>query len=304
MNEPDDAAVYRLDDSRALIATTDFFPPVVDDPCAFGAIAAANAMSDVYAMGGDVLFAVNLVAWPEDLEPELLADVMRGGAEKVREAGAVIAGGHTISDKEPKYGLAVTGIVHPDHICTKGGALPGDVLILTKSLGSGVITTALKREQADPAHVRASIATMSALNREAMLAARSVGRHIHAATDITGYGLAGHVHEMAHLSGCTFELHWKQLPWMDGALKYGEAGIFAGGVARNAQYFGKWMHYTHALSVWEQRMLMDPQTSGGLLFAVAPSAENELLEALAERHQAAHTIGKARQGNAGYLDVC
>ena len=167
LDGPDDAAVYQLNDEQAIVSTIDFFPPVVDDPYTFGSIAAANAMSDVYAMGGEVLFALNLAAFPDDVDRAILTEILRGGAEKVREAGAIITGGHTVSDKEPKYGLAVTGLVHPAHILAKGGAQPGDLLVLTKPLGVGLITTALKREQADPAHVEAAVKSMSRLNRHA-----------------------------------------------------------------------------------------------------------------------------------------
>jgi selenide, water dikinase len=187
----DDAAVYKLNDDQAIITTTDFFTPVVDDPYDFGAIAAANSMSDVYAMGGEVLFALNIAAFPPKLEPAIITEIMRGGLEKVIEAGAIVAGGHTIQDEEPKYGLAVTGLVHPDRIFTKGGAKPGDVLVLTKPLGTGTISTALKRSLADDAHVAGAVDWMKRLNRAASRAAQQVGE-IRAVTDITGFGLLGH----------------------------------------------------------------------------------------------------------------
>src|SRR5512136_13741 len=177
LGEPDDAAVYRIAPDRAIIQTTDFFPPVVDDAYAFGAIAAANAMSDVYAMGGEVLFALNIAAFPEDLDAEIFSDILRGSADKVAEAGGAIAGGHTVRDREPKYGLAVTGVVHPDRILTKGGARAGDARFLTKPLGAGVITTALKREQAEPVHVQTATESMLQLNRAASRAALAAGVH-------------------------------------------------------------------------------------------------------------------------------
>src|SRR6266852_7691725 len=204
----DDAAVYRVNDQQAVISTADFFPPIVDDPYAFGAIAAANAMSDVYAMGGQVLMAINLVAWPDDLEPAILSEILRGGADTVAQAGAVIAGGHTVTDKEPKYGLAVTGMVHPEHILTKGGAQPGDLLILSKPLGTGFITTAQKREQGDEGELAAAIASMMQLNRAASQALqRWVRKGVHAVTDLTGFGLLGPAWEMASqsLTGMRFE---------------------------------------------------------------------------------------------------
>ena len=231
LGEPDDAAVYRLSDEQAIIQTVDFFPPVVDDAYWFGAIAAANALSDIYAMGGEVLFALNLAAFPEDLPPEILSDIMRGGADKVAEAGAAIAGGHTVKDKEPKYGLSVTGIVHPQKIMTKGGAVPGDVLVLTKPLGVGCVTTALKREQAEQAHVDAAIASMTRLNRTASQLARSFGAK--SATDITGFGLIGHALEMAQASRVRFQFNWAALPFLPGALSYGEQWIFPGGAETN-----------------------------------------------------------------------
>src|SRR5262249_35652363 len=185
----DDAAVYRLDDERAIVATTDFFPPVVDDPYTFGAIAAANALSDIYAMGGDPLFCLNLVAFPDDLDPTILSEILRGGADKVREAGAGIAAGHRGTDREPKYGLAAIGVVHPRRILMKGGARPGDVLLLTKPIGTGVVTTALKGEAARPEDIAAAVASMTRLNGPAARALRALGEDLHACTDITGFGL-------------------------------------------------------------------------------------------------------------------
>ena len=301
--EPDDAAVYRLNDEQAVISTTDFFPPVVDDPYAFGAIAAANAMSDVYAMGGDVLFAINLVAFPEDVDPAILSEILRGGAEKVREAGGVIAGGHTVTDREPKYGLAVTGLVHPERVIAKGGAQPGDRLMLTKPLGSGVITTALKNQRADPDDVAAAIESMSRLNREASQAAQAVG--VRAATDITGFGLMGHAHEMAHLSGVRFRFWAEAMPWLPGAARYGEANLFAGGMGRNMEYFGQWVSFGADVARTVQLLLFDPQTSGGLLLAVPAADEAALSQELAARGVQSWTIGEvlAGEGRAGYMEV-
>src|SRR5579863_1476832 len=185
----DDAAVYRVNDQQAVISTADFFPPVVDDPYAFGAIAAANALSDIYAMGGEALMAINLVAWPDNLEPSILSEILRGGADIVAQAGAIIAGGHTVTDKEPKYGLAVTGMVHPEHILTKGGAQPGDLLILGKPLGTGLITTAHKAEAVVESDLRAAIQSMTQLNRRASQALQRLRAGVHSATDITGFGL-------------------------------------------------------------------------------------------------------------------
>src|SRR5215469_7986622 len=200
LDSADDAAVYQINEEQAIVATTDFFPPVVDDPYSFGAIAAANALSDIYAMGGKPLFCLNLVGFPDDLDAAILTDILRGGAEKVRESGAVIAGGHTVIDREPKYGLAAIGVVHPDRIWTKVGAEAGDILLLTKPLGTGVVTTALKNEAATEADVAAAVASMSQLNRAAADALRSLGIDVHACTDVTGFGLLGHALEMAEQS--------------------------------------------------------------------------------------------------------
>ena len=229
--EPDDAAVIQISGDQAIISTTDFFAPVVDHPYWFGAIAAANAMSDVYAMGGEVLMALNLVAFPTSLDMRILTEILRGGAEKVREAGAVLAGGHTVTDDEPKYGLAVTGVVHPDRLMRKGGAQPGDALVLTKPLGSGVITTALKNGRAAAEHVEAAMQIMATLNRAAAQAAQAV--EAHGLTDITGYGLIGHSYEMARLSGATFHFFADAFQWMPGARHYAEVGTFPGGQGRN-----------------------------------------------------------------------
>ncbi|MDE3088654.1 MAG: selenide, water dikinase SelD, partial [Chloroflexota bacterium] len=217
LGEPDDAAVYRINATTAIIQTMDFFPPVVDDAYAFGAITAANAMSDVYAMGGEVVFALNITAWRDDLPLELLSEILRGGAEKVAEAGAAIAGGHTVIDQEPKYGLSVTGIVHPDHITTKRGAQPGDALLLTKPLGSGLITTAGKNGVVSDAHLQNAIDWMARLNRAAAQALQEIG--ILCATDVTGYGLLGHAYEIAEASGVAIRFRADALPLLDGALE-------------------------------------------------------------------------------------
>lgn len=297
LGQPDDAAVYRLNADQAIIETADFFPPIVDDPFTFGAIAAANALSDIYAMGGQPLFAINLAAFPDDLPLEVIAEILRGGAEKMREAGAAIAGGHTVSDKEPKYGLAVTGLVHPDRILAKGGARVGDRLVLTKALGTGVITTAHKRGEDDPADLAAAVASMTRLNRQAAEAVRATAG-IHALTDITGFGLLGHAHEMAHLSGTGLELDNAALPWLPGARKYAEAWVFPGGSERNEEFFGPWVSYAAGLNLsdWEQRLLHDPQTSGGLFMAVAPEALAGLLERLQAGGDGAFVIGTVVPG--------
>jgi selenide,water dikinase len=301
LGAPDDAAVYRLNAEQAIIQTADFFPPVVDDPYSFGAIAAANALSDIYAMGGRPLFALNLAAFPDDLPPEVMTAILRGGAEKVREAGAAIAGGHTITDKEPKYGLAVTGLIHPQRIFAKGGAQAGDVLVLTKPLGAGVITTAHKRGAVAETDLAAAVASMTRLNRTAAEAVQAVGGP-HALTDITGFGLLGHAHEMAHLSNVRFELDYDALPWLPGARRYAEAWMFAAGAERNEDYFARWVMYARALTEWEQRLLHDPQTSGGLLMAVTEAQLPTLLERLQTARDGAWVIGRVTPG-AGEISV-
>ncbi len=294
LEAPDDAAIYRLNDQQAVVSTVDFFPPVVDDPYAYGAIAAANAMSDIYAMGGDVLFAINLAAFPDKLDLSILSEILRGGAERVREAGAAIAGGHTIKDDEPKYGLAVTGVIDPARIIAKGGAFPGDVLILTKPLGVGVITTAHKREQVDVGDLQQAIASMVQLNRGASLAARAV--QVHAMTDITGYSLLGHAHEMAHLSHADFVFSYAALPWLPGAKRYADEGFFPGGAATNVEYFGQWIDFDPQLNDVQRTLLFDPETSGGLLMAVHHEVVEALLADLAARGVKGWQIGSVQEG--------
>ena len=230
----DDAAVYRIADDLALVQTVDFFPPIVDDPYTFGAIAAANALSDVYAMGGRPILALAIAGFPEDLPAATISAILQGGADKVAEAGAVVAGGHTVIDAEPKYGLCVTGLVHPDQITAKARAQPGDVLLLTKSLGTGVITTAHKRGVVAEEHLQSAIDSMVKLNRRAAELASSVG--LHSATDITGYGLLGHAEELARNSGVALQIVLEQVPLLPGALEYARQGVFPGGLGRNRDY--------------------------------------------------------------------
>lgn len=301
LNEPDDSAVYRLNAEQAIITTTDFFPPVVDDYYAFGAIAAANALSDVYAMGGKPIMAINLVAFPDGLDLSILTEIMRGGAEKVREAGAVIAGGHTVTDKEPKYGLSVTGEIHPNKIIQKGGAKPGNKLILTKPLGTGVITTALKQDKVNMVHVEAAIRGMSHLNKVASELAQQFNEQhshcVHAMTDITGYSLLGHSHEMAHLSKVAFRIRFDDLQWYPGALRYAQDDLVPGGTHRNQEYFSQWVPAVNGLTEWQESLLYDPQTSGGLLMAVQADRAYDLLDSLLGRGEQAAIIGDVVEGN-------
>ncbi len=235
LGEPDDAAVWRLDDDRVLIATTDFFTPVVDDPYDYGAISAANSLSDIYAMGGTPFLALNVAALPANLPPEISAEIIRGGAEKAREAGVVIGGGHTIQDKEPKYGLICLGFAHPDLIMTKTAAKPGDALVLTKPLGFGVTTTALKDGKAKKEHVDEVVLWMKQLNKKASELAQAHG--VKAATDITGFSLLGHSWEMAKASGVGFNIHWDLVPFVSSAKEYAAQFAFPGGAYDNRQFF-------------------------------------------------------------------
>jgi selenide,water dikinase len=291
LTKADDAAVYQLTEQQAIVTTTDFFPPVVDDPYDFGAIAAANALSDIYAMGGEVLFAINLVAFPDTLDLAILREILRGGAEKVAEAGGVIAGGHSVTDKEPKYGLAVTGIIDPAKVKTKGGAQPGDVLLLTKPLGVGVVTTALKQGITKEADVATAVISMKTLNKQAARAAQTANAH--SMTDITGFGLLGHAHEMAHVGLVDFHFRLDKLPWLPGAIGYGQAGAFPGGMARNLDYFRDWVTFGDGVSVLMQDMLWTPETSGGLLVTVAP----EMVDVFVGACETAVVVGEVVAGN-------
>ena len=269
LSAADDAAVFQVNAQQAVISTADFFPPVVDDPYTFGAIAAANALSDVYAMGGQVLMAINLVAWPDDLDYAILSEILRGGSDIVAQAGGVIAGGHSVTDKEPKYGLAVTGMVHPEHIFTKGGAQPGDILILGKPLGTGLITTAHKREQVAEDDLQAAIQSMKQLNREASEALRRDG--VHAVTDITGFGLLGHAWEMASQSRVGMRFAFDALPLLPNARHYAEIGCIPGGAQRNEAYLAPHVRFAEYIDMIDREMVWDPQTSGGLFAAIDPA---------------------------------
>jgi len=287
--------VYQLNSEQAIVSTIDFFPPVVDDPYTFGSIAAANAMSDVYAMGGEVLFALNLAAFPEDLDRSILSEILRGGAEKVREAGAIVIGGHTVTDAEPKFGMAVIGLVHPAHILTKGGAQIGDVLILTKPLGVGLITTALKNQKADPSHVEAAIRSMSVLNRHAMhLALRF---EAHACTDITGFGILGHGLEMANASNVMFRLRMADVPFLPGARQYAEQEIFPGGLNRNRDFVLPHVRFADAIDAADRALLFDPETSGGLLIALDPAQARSFIAQAEADGQFARIIGETIAGS-------
>jgi selenide,water dikinase len=298
LHTADDAAVYKLNDEQAIISTIDFFTPVVDDPYDYGAVAAANSMSDVYAMGGEVTFALNVGAFPADMDPEIITEILRGGAEKVLEAGAVIVGGHTVTDDEPKYGLAVTGLVHPQRYFTKGGARPGDVLILTKPLGTGTISTALKRDIAEPAHVAAMVESMKRLNRSAARAAQAVGA-VKAVTDITGFGLLGHAMEMVKAANQKFVFELNQIPLLEGAATYAADFVFPGGMSNNKMYFERDLTVVAGIPDHRQWLLWDPQTSGGLLLAVPAERVDDFLSASGQNGNkpSAWVIGQVTAGS-------
>lgn len=270
MGQPDDAAVWRLDARRALVVTTDFFTPIVDDPRDFGEIAAANALSDLYAMGAEPFLALNLLAIPADLPPDLAAEILLGGAAKVREAGAVMAGGHSLQDREPKYGLVALGMVDPERLMTKGGARVGEVLVLTKPLGTGLVATALKNDRARPGDAAEAIAWMKRLNARPARAALESG--VRSATDITGFGLAGHFSEMMRASGTGAELFFDSLPVLPGALDYARAGQIPGGTGDNRRYFGARLDFDETIGEAERTLVFDAQTSGGLLLSVPANA--------------------------------
>lgn len=298
----DDAAVYRLNDDTALVLTTDFFPPVVDDPYTYGAISAANAMSDVWAMGGEPIAALNIVAFPKDLSKDILKEILRGGAEKAAEAGVPVLGGHTIYDEEPKYGMSVTGVVKPGKEMTNRGAKAGDVLVLTKPIGAGVITTAARAQQAEPAVLAEAVRWMSTLNRAAAQAAMEVG--VNAATDVTGFGLLGHLQKMMKASGTTAQVSFSHVPLMEGAWELAAVSkVSPGGTWRNRDYHDQWVSWAPGVHAEAPRMLYDPQTSGGLLFSVPAAKAPALRAALTKRGvEITALIGKVVAGS-GTIEV-
>ncbi len=270
----DDAAVYGLTQDLAIVQTLDFFTPVVDDPYTYGAIAAANAMSDVYAMGGEVLLALNIACFPPEVPAAWLAEIVRGAAEKVREAGGVVAGGHTVDDPEPKFGLSVMGRVHPDHLGVKSGARPGDLLLLTKPLGTGIITTAAKSDVAEPEHLKAAVESMLQLNRVGARLVPEFG--IRGLTDITGFSLLGHSYEMAHHSGVRLRIHSEAVPLLPGARDYAEQWLFPGGSKRNQDFYGQWVTVRGSIPDELVMLFYTPETSGGLLVALPCQARAEV----------------------------
>lgn len=300
--EGDDAAVLRLDDDRALVLTTDFFTPIVDDPRDWGRVAATNALSDVYAMGGRPLIALNLTAWPgQTLPVELLAEVLRGGAEAAGAAGCLVVGGHTIDDPEPKYGLAVVGMADPGRLMTVDRARDGDLLVLTKPIGTGVIATAHKRGAAPDDVLAAAVAAMTTLNAPASEAALAAG--VQAATDVTGFGLLGHLHRMLRASGMAAEVWADQVPLLPGAAGLAAAGFISGGTNANVSYLSGLADIDPDTDPVTAVLLHDAQTSGGLLIAVPPAAADRLREDLRGRGAEAALVGTVQAGEPGRIAV-
>jgi selenide,water dikinase len=294
LGEPDDAAVWDLGDGRALVVTTDFFTPVVDTPYEYGAIAAANSLSDIYAMGAKPFMALNVAALPPDLPPSLTGEILRGGAEKAKEAGVVIAGGHTVQDKEPKYGLIVVGFADPNHMFTKRGAHAGEKLVLSKPLGFGTTTTAIKQGKASAQDTTKVIDWMMRLNKTACELALEF--KVRGATDITGFSFLGHAWEMASASGVGLRFDWTQIPFITGAYEYAEAFNFPGGAFDNRLYFQEHVQFTRTLLEEEQLLLFDPQTSGGLLLSVPANNIDMLLGRAEQIGQPLWVVGEVVAG--------
>lgn len=293
----DDAAVYRITDDTAVIQTLDFFTPVVDDPYTFGQVAAANALSDIYAMGGEPKIALNIVCFPGELDPDILGEILRGGADKVREAGAVLVGGHSIQDDVPKYGLSVTGLVHPNHVYKNFGCRKGDVLILTKQLGSGIINTAVKAQMASQEAEQEVIRVMTTLNRRAKETAADFT--VHACTDVTGFGLLGHCSEMAAASRSVIEIGTEGIAFMQGAKEYAQMGLIPGGAYRNQEHVSGLLNVGDVDEVFVD-LLSDPQTSGGLLLAVPENEAEDMLRAFARADLGTEVsiVGRVLEDNA------
>jgi selenide,water dikinase len=297
LDPPDDGAVYRVSDELAIIGTLDFFPPLVDDPRTFGEIAAANALSDVFAMGGRVLFALSIAAFPEELPTDVLRAIFEGAADMVREAGGTLAGGHTIRDPEPKYGLAVIGAAHPDRLLRKGGARPGDMLLLTKPLGTGLLVSGSRQGRTQAADLDAAIARMRSLNRAASEVL--VEHEVVAATDVTGFGLLGHGLEMARASGARLVFDGGALPALDGALDLARAGVETGGAAHTRLFTGSALTVQDGVPSETVTLGHDPQTSGGLLAAVDPERIDRLVAALDDAEVPHWWIGTVEPGEPG-----
>jgi len=298
LDTSDDAAVYRINDSLSLIQTLDFFTPVVDDPYTFGQIAAANSLSDIYAMGGEPRLALNIVCFPNCLSPDILGEILRGGNDKVTESGAILVGGHSVSDDEPKYGLSVTGFIHPDNILTNSNAKIGDVLVLTKPLGIGIINTAIKGEIADKKTYDEAVEVMTTLNKYGKKAIDKTGG-VNSVTDITGFGLLGHALEMAMGSNVTIKINSKDIPVIEGSIEYANMGLIPAGAYSNKNYIKDRVYFKDNIPKYLEDIMYDPQTSGGLLISVRKDRVSSLLKALENSPTQYGIIGEVCE-NAGY----
>ncbi len=301
LDAPDDAAVYAWDEERAIVSSLDFFTPIVDDAYTFGAIAAANALSDVYAMGGEPLFALNIVAFPSHLDKRVLIDILRGGRDKAREAGVAVIGGHSIDDNEPKYGMVVIGRVSKDRIYRKGGGRPGDRLVLTKAIGTGIISTAIKQGAAPQEAVDAAVASMLKLNVRALDAAR--GRDVGALTDVSGYGLLGHLCELARASGLAAAVELARVPLLPLVRELAADGQVPGGTRRNREWVQPLLRWTASFNATQEIVLCDAQTSGGLLITVAPADAARLVDELRSSDHLAADIGELLEGAKGEIEL-
>lgn len=302
LDKSDDAAVYKINDDTAVILTMDFFTPVVDDPYKYGQVAAANSLSDVYAMGGKPLTAMNIVCFPNCLSVDILGQILKGGADKIFEAGAVVAGGHSVEDNEPKYGLSVMGMVHPDKVITNSAAKPGDVLILTKPLGLGILNTAIKADLVNEEVINKAIEIMSYLNKDACEAMQTVG--VNSCTDITGFGLLGHALEMAEGSDVTIEIWSDYLPIIKESIELAKMGIIPGGAYRNQEHVGDKVVFVNSINQEIKDILFDPQTSGGLLISVAEDRAEKLLSLLRKNNKTSFSmIGKVKEKYKKPLEV-
>jgi selenide,water dikinase len=294
LESPDDAAIWKVDDERALAITTDFFTPVVDDPFKYGQIAAANALSDLYAMGAKPILALNVTAMPANLPIEIITEIIRGGAEKVRESGAVVAGGHTIQDEEPKYGLVAVGWVELDHMMTKAAAMPDDVVVLTKPIGTGVTTTALRAGEADVEDVEQVVSWMSQLNAQATELAREF--ELGSATDVTGFSLLGHAYEVCDASNAGMLMYLHSIPFFQNAYQYATRGFFPGGSANNRLFYEQFVRFENTIDDYAQMMLFDAQTSGGLLLMVPQEKWSEFYQQAEATNLPIWPIGKVVVG--------
>ncbi|NEY21442.1 selenide, water dikinase SelD [Bacillus ginsengihumi] len=302
LDTSDDAGVYRLTDDLAIVQTVDFFTPIVDDPYSFGQVAAANAISDIYAMGGKPLTALNIVAFPiSTLDKQILTEILRGAGDKLKEAGVTLVGGHSIDDKEPKFGLAVTGVVHPDKVLTNAGAKPGDKLILTKPIGVGILTTSIKRDLLEEEEIARVTKVMSTLNKTASEIMKSYD--VHACTDVTGFGLLGHASEMAKGSNTSLNIYKDQIPTLPRVRELAEKGAVPGGTKNNFSHLKGDVTFPKTMDQIDQWILCDAVTSGGLLIAVSDTEANDLLVALQKAGVQAGLIGEVVAENPGHISV-